>query len=200
MTRFAVWLPVLFCLVPGRASAHLVSTRFGELYSGMLHPLTTLAHVVPFLAIGLLSGLQATQTARLSPWLLPLAAGLGCLLGASLPALAAVTYLNLGSFVVLGLLVATALQLPAPAFVAVSVVFGVSHGYENALPTLTGGAQLLYVLGVILAAYALVTLVAGAAQALRARTTWGALALRAAGSWIVAIGLVFGGFTLLNRP
>jgi hydrogenase/urease accessory protein HupE len=63
---------MLLCL-PEQAAAHLVSTRFGELYSGLLHPLTTLQHLVPWLALGLLGGLQAPRTARWALLAFPLA-------------------------------------------------------------------------------------------------------------------------------
>jgi len=184
--------------LPSTASAHLVSTRFGELYSGMLHPLTTLAHVVPSFGLGLLGGLQSGSSARWAPWVLPAGAAAGALLGALLPASPLVTQLNVVSFVALGLLVALAVELNPALFISLNAAVGLSHGYANAASSLQGGAQALYLLGVASAAYGLVTLVAGAAQWLRRRGAWGTIALRAAGSWIVAIGLVFGGFSLMN--
>lgn len=185
-------------LCPNQASAHLVSTRFGELYSGLLHPLTTLAHVVPWLGLGLLGGVQAPKTARWAPWVLPLCAALGALAGSSLAPSTWVTHANLASFVVLGALVALGVELPARGFVALTAVVGLSHGYENGAPALSGGALILYVTGVALAAHLLITIVSGFAQAARTRARWGAIALRAAGSWIVAVGLIFGGFTLMT--
>jgi len=61
-------------LAPFAAEAHLVSTRFGELYSGLLHPLTTLLHLVPWACLGLLAGLQRAETSRWVPLAFPLAA------------------------------------------------------------------------------------------------------------------------------
>ena len=58
------WL-LLFCLLtPQWAHAHLVSTRFGEYYAGLLHPVITLSHLIPWLALALVAGLQNTASAR----------------------------------------------------------------------------------------------------------------------------------------
>ena len=49
------WL-LLFCLLtPQCAHAHLVSTRFGEYYAGLLHPVITLSHLIPWLALALVA-------------------------------------------------------------------------------------------------------------------------------------------------
>lgn len=185
-------------LLPTVAHAHLVSTRFGELYSGLLHPLITLAHAVPWLGLGLLAGSQQAVVARWAPLAFPLAVGVGAWVGGLLPESTLITYVNLASFVVLGLLVVLAIKLNLWALLAVSTLCGLSHGYANATPGLTGMAGFLYVLGVALAAYGVITLVAGLAFWLRARAGWGGTAVRAAGSWIVAIGLIFGGFSLMT--
>lgn len=186
------------CLWPTTASAHLVSTRFGELYGGIVHPLTTLVHLVPWLGLGLLGGLQAPATARWAPWVLPVTAGVGALLGGLLPPSPVITIINLASFLVLGGLLSLAVELAAPIFIGVTALFGLTHGYANGTADLGGTDQALYVIGVALSAHVLVTLVSGAAQLTRKRATWGTIALRAAGSWIVAIGLVFGGFSLIS--
>lgn len=191
-------LLVGLCCVPSLASAHLVSTRFGELYSGILHPLITLAHAVPWLGLGLLAGAQQALVARWVSAAFPLAVGLGAAVGGFLPESELVTYLNLASFLVLGLLVVFAVKLNRPLLLGVSALTGLSHGYANGTPGLTAGGAVLYVLGVAIAAYAVVTLMAGLAQWLRNRASWGHTAVRAAGSWIVAVGLIFGGFSLMT--
>ena len=197
VTSIVPALAIALCLPEG-AWAHSVSSRFGELYSGILHPLTTLQHLVPWLGLGLLGGLLDTRTSR---WVLiafPAAAGAGTLLAGTLPALAIVTYFNLSSFVIIGIAVALALTFNTPMFVGFTVLIGFSHGYANGNPDLTGVAQLLYVFGVMVAGYLVVAMTTGFANALSSRTPWGGVAVRAAGSWIVAVGLVFGGFTLLQ--
>lgn len=188
---------VAMCL-PGSAWAHSVSARFGELYSGILHPLTTFHHLVPWLGLGLLGGLLDSRTSR---WVLvtfPAAIGTGTLLASMFPEQALIGYINLSSFVVIGLAVALALTLNTPVFVGFTALIGLSHGFANGNPELSGGAQVLYVSGVMIAAYLVVALTTGMANALSSRAPWGDVAVRAAGSWIVAVGLVFGGFTLLQ--
>lgn len=193
-----VCLALAALALPREASAHLVSTRFGELYSGFLHPLLSFQHVVPWLGLGLLGGLHAVHIARWSVVTLPAGVGLGVLAAGVIPGLAPIAYANLLSFLVVGGLAVSALELSSPSFVALGLVLGLSHGYANGASELGGSAQLLYASGVTLAAYVLVTLVTACARALATRATWGKTALRAMGSWIAAIGVVFGGFTLLQ--
>ena len=197
--RRAVWCwSALLCLVPQSASAHLVSTRFGELYSGILHPILSLQHIVPWLGLGLLAGMQKSESARRIPWQLPPAVMLGVLVGRVLPESGTVTVLNLLSFVAFGALVALAARLNDWVLASVTVLFGLSHGFANAAPELDGGRQLLYALGVGISAHVVITLSTAAAHELSRRRQWGPVALRAAGSWIAAIGLIFGGFSLLG--
>lgn len=186
----------LLWLAPGQAAAHLVSTRFGELYSGMLHPLTTLQHVVPWLALGLLGGLQQPRTARWALVAFPMAVLAGTTCAEVLPVLTLIDTVNALSFVILGLLVALGVQLGAPGFVAIVVLFGWSHGFANAAPDLQEFAFLLYASGVGLVAYLVIALVCGGAHALAAGQPWGSIAVRAAGSWIAAAGTMYVGFLL----
>ncbi len=179
------------------ASAHLVSTRFGELYSGMLHPITTLQHLVPWLALGLLGGLQPIESSRLGLLVFPVAVLLGLGLQSVLPALPFVAAINLAGFVVLGLLIAFRIPLPGNTFAWLAVLVGLTHGYANASPDLTGYGSLLYALGVGIVAYMTLALVTGPAQALSERDGWGPVAIRAAGSWIAAAGMMYAGFLLL---
>ena len=67
----------LLAVAPLTVQAHLVSTRFGDFYGGMLHPLSALEHALPWLAVGLLAGFQG---ARFGRWIL-LAFPVGLLLG-----------------------------------------------------------------------------------------------------------------------
>ena len=188
---------VTLTILPNTAFAHLVSTRFGEFYGGLMHPLAALAHVVPWLAIGLLAGLQRQATARWALLVFPLSVGTGSLLGSWLPEFSLIQSLNLSSFVVCGLLVALALPLRKILFICLTVLFGLSHGYANGAAELQGSDRLLYICGVAVAAYLLITLVTAGVQALNQRQQWGEIAVRAGGSWIVAVGLLFGGYTLL---
>lgn len=198
MKALPVAAVLLALCLPEPAWAHLVSTRFGELYDGLMHPLTTLQHVVPWLGLGLLGGLLDNNTSK---WVLPsfpLSVGIGALLGGILPETTIVTWLNVFSFILLGLLVALALRLGRPAFIGLAILVGLSHGYANGTSELSGNPLLLYVIGVTLAAYVMLAITTSLAFALSHRAAWGNVAVRAAGSWIVAVGLVFGGYTLMQ--
>ena len=180
------------------AAAHLVSTRFGELYGGLIHPLTALQHLVPWLGLGLLGGLLGSHTSKWVLLAFPLSVGTGALLAGTLPAAAAVGHLNLFSFVLLGLLVALAARLNRPMFISLAVMVGLSHGFANGTADLEAGPLLLYASGVLLAAYLLIATTTAVTHTLSQRTAWGTIAIRAAGSWIVAIGLVFSAYSLLS--
>ncbi len=177
-------------LAPVNAHAHLVSTRFGDFYGGMLHLCLTLEHVLPMVALGLLAGLQTPQTGR---WIL-LAVPLGLLCGVPLamavPDLAPLAWANKASFVILGLLVAAAWHLPTAALVGLGWLFGLSHGYGNGLAISAETTAYLFGLGVIACGFVLLALVAAATVALTQRATWVSIAVRAVGSWIAAIGLM----------
>lgn len=193
-------LAVLLLIVgsPTSASAHLVSTRFGELYGGILHPLTTLVHVVPWLGLGLLGGLQSARVSRWASVALPLAAGMGSGLGAILPGFGGIWWLNSLSFLVFGSLCALAVRMNVKSFSAIAIFFGLTHGYANANSQLTGSDQILYVVGIAIAAYVLITVTTAIALVAGETTGWGRIALRAAGSWIVAIGLIFVGSSVFS--
>lgn len=177
-------------LAPAAAHAHLVSTRFGDFYGGMLHPLTALEHALPMLALGLLAGLQEPRVAR---WLLLAApAGLlvGLVLAAVLPPLPQVSLVNLGSFVLIGLLVALGARLSAAVLIAIAAVFGITHGYENGLLLDAGVNKSLFDLGVATAGLVAWALIAAATVSLVRQAGWARIAVRAAGSWVAAIGLM----------
>ncbi|HAG94897.1 MAG: hypothetical protein CMK83_20050 [Pseudomonadales bacterium] len=190
------WL-LLFCLLtPQWAHAHLVSTRFGEYYAGLLHPVITLSHLIPWLALALVAGLQNTASARTALPLFPLAVLAGAALGSTLPAQQWIAVINLISFLVLGGLVLAARPLPPRFFIALVMATGLSHGYANGMPELFGQGLVLYLAGVTCAAYLLVSILTAASHQLITQRSWGIIAVRAGGSWIAAIGFLYLAFTL----
>lgn len=178
------------CFLPAAAHAHLVGVRFGDFYGGMLHVLTALEHALPLLALGLLAGMQEPKVAR---WILLAAPG-GLLLGTVLALAAtdypAVTWFNKASFVLLGLLVAGGFRLRAAALIGIGTLVGVSHGYENGLAIAEGATPHLFAFGVVTLGFVGLALVAAATVALLRGAGWRRIAVRAAGSWIAAIGLM----------
>lgn len=183
------------CLCAHSAHAHLVSARFGEYYSGLLHPVISMVHLVPWLALGLLAGLQQPQQARQTLLVFPLAVFCGTAL-ALLPGLNSLNdaqwllALNSGSFLLLGMLLVFAVQLQRK-FWLVLVVLGLAHGLANGLVGDSPYTKFLFALGVTSTAYVLVTLTTTLGVTLKQQPGWGVIALRAGGSWVFAIGLLF---------
>ena len=155
----------------------------------MVHPLTALEHAPPILALALLAGQQGERAVRWLVLVFPLALLIGAGLGAGAPPFPAMAVLNAASFVVLGLVVAAALRLPLPMLIVLGAVFGISHGYENGRAMVPDATVYLFVLGVA-AVGGLATALVSAAVIDLAETSWSCVAVRIAGSWIAAIGLM----------
>lgn len=197
MKYLSLTWPLALMLLPQTASAHLVSTRFGEFYSGVLHPLSTLTHLLPWMAIALLCGLQ--QQTRYSRWaliLFPVVTFFGALTGSQFVQPEWIALLNMTSLLI-GLLVALALNLKPPVFIVLLLIFGFSHGFANGDSGLRGSDLVLYISGVAVAAYLLMTLLTAAAKLTVSQAPWGSVAIRAGGSWIMAVGILQIGVTLM---
>jgi urease accessory protein len=172
------------------AHAHSAAKGIGDFYAGALHPLTSLEHLLPFLAFGILAGQQGQKA---EPVLAAFAAALlaGATLSLWLPGTPWVSVANLASSVAFGGLVALARPLPAAPFYAIAIGFGLTHGFANGEGMAKGGKPYLFIPGVALAglfvtAYGLIA----TDWLLRRKTGWVTIALRVAGSWIAAIGIL----------
>ena len=105
--------------------------------------------------------------------------------------------MNRSSLVVLGLLVASARPLPSGLVIGIATLIGVSHGYENGLEITAALSPLLYSAGVASTGLVVVTLVSAAS--LHPRPAWVGIAVRVAGSWVAAIGLMMIALTISGR-
>lgn len=196
-TRLAPPLLALFALgcLPVTASAHLVSVRFGDFYTGLIHPLTAFENALPWLALAMFAGLHGAVRAR---WMLvafPAAVAAGAAFATAMPHLANIPMLNTLSFVLLGALVALGRRTSLPLLAVIATTTGFVHGYDNGLAFTVGGNALLFVSGVGCAAYLFSALVMAGTLGLTARG-WGRIAVRAVGSWIAAIGIMLLGLAL----
>ena len=197
MMRALTLATLLMLAASGPASAHIVSSRLGDFYGGALHPLTALPDLVIWLALGLVAALQPPHWAR---WIVPafpagLLAGFvaGIAAGWHTDPIALSAALMIG----LGLLAAAAARLPGGVLLLLAVVVGIVRGAANASGLDPETDPVLFGAGLLLAGYAVVTLVATFAVTFRrAGTPWRTIALRAGGSWIAAVGLMIGGFAL----
>lgn len=193
-------LPGLLLLSPAAAHAHLVNTGLGPFYDGVSHLGLTPEDLLPAVAMALLAGQRGAEAGRRTLFALPAAWLAGGLAGLALPAggggtaMAAVTTL---SFLALGGLVAAEARLRPGWVVALAAGFGLLHGYLNGAAMAQAGLGVLGLAGIVTALFAVTALAAAAVVAIR--VPWGRIAVRVAGSWIAAVGLLLLGWTLRTR-
>src|SRR5262249_21690730 len=123
-------------LAPTVAFAHPGHTETSSLFAGLVHPLSGLDHLSVMLAVGALAALKGGRALWLWPATFVGVRVAGAVLGLSGVALPLVEPAILASVVVLGLLVALAVNLPTwlgVALIGLSALFhGHAHGAEAA--------------------------------------------------------------------
>jgi hydrogenase/urease accessory protein HupE len=171
-----------------------MNTGFGPFYDGLAHPLLTAEDILPVIALALLASLGGARPARLAIFVLPAAWVAGMLLGnvvappASAPWLSALLTIAIGAAV-------AADRKPQPSAIAVTaVVLGVVHGWGNGESLAATGAGFTGPAGVACTIFVVSTLIAGFVVSLR--VPWTRIAVRVAGSWIAAIGLLMLGWSV----
>ena len=185
-------------LAPGEASAHLVTTGLGPFYDGVGHFLLTPEDLVPAVALALLAGLAGARLGRLVLLLLPavwLAGGLAGLQYGSAalipPALTALALFGLGA------LVALDCRLPVAVGAALAAALGLLHGLANGMAMAAAGLGPVAVAGIATALLVVLALLAALVVSLQ--RSWERVAVRVAGSWIAATGVLMLGWTLSAR-
>jgi urease accessory protein len=173
--------------------AHLVSTGLGPVYDGIGHLLTTPEDLVPVIALALYAGLRGAKAGRLALFLLPLAWLAGGLAGLRLPAAGAIAAPSL-SFLLLGALAAADLRLPSSAVASLAAVVGLVNGFSNGAAFAGAGPGAAGLAGVAAALFVVVSLVSAFVVSLE--RPWMRVAVRVAGSWIAAVGLLLLGWSL----
>lgn len=176
------------------AHAHVASAQAGAFYGGLLHPLTAPEHVLPMLALGLLAGQHGLNKGQGVLLAFPLALALGAIsawLYQALEWMPLLNLANLASAVLFGGLVAAAQRLPIALLYALAALFGMTHGYVNGAAITPNLAPAVFILGLMTAALlALGYSLGGTAYLLRLKPAWIPIAVRVAGSWITAIGVL----------
>lgn len=185
-------LALAVLLIPARAEAHLVTTGLGPIYDGVSHLLLSPEDLVPVLALSLLAGLQGPTAGRWALFTLPTAWLLGGLAGflaavSGVPDVAAVA-----SFLGLGLLLAADLRLSPPLMAGIAAAVGLLQGWLNGVGIAGSGREALGLVGIVGATFVVAALVS--AFAVTQRAGWVRVALRVAGSWVAAVGLLMLGW------
>jgi len=184
---------VLAMLLARPAHAHLVTTGLGPIYDGVCHVLTSPDDLVSILAMATLAGLNGPTAGRRALFLLTgswLIGGLaGFTIGRSLSA-----PVDVFSCFVLGTLIALDRRLSSQVVSALAIVVGVSHGLLNGVTLELANMPPSCLIGISVVIFILVALASGLVVSLHA--TWTRIAVRVAGSWVVAIGLLMLGWRL----
>jgi urease accessory protein len=187
-----VVLALALCSKP--AEAHLNSTGMGPIYDGLMHFLTSPEDLVPALALALLAGLRGATYGRQALFTLPAAWLLGSLLGLAAAATTGSAVLSSFWFLLMGGLVAADAKLSLRVTTALAALLGLYHGYLNGTGMGQSVSAILAVLGLVLAVFVLIALAAAFVVQLRAH--WARIAVRVAGSWIAASGVLLLGWAV----
>lgn len=182
---------LLFAICPAPAQAHLNSTNMGPIYDGLLHFLLSPEDLVAVVALALFVGLRGPAYGRRALFLLPGCWFLGCLIGTLATHGVAFPIAAL-SFLIFGGLVAANAQISLRATSLLAALLGLLHGYLNGAGMRWSASVLVAYLGLVTGVFVLVALVA--AFVIRLRPPWARIAVRVAGSWIVASGLLLLGW------
>ncbi len=191
--RSAVLLLLVVSGIPARAEAHLNSTGMGPIYDGLMHFLMSPEDLIPALALALLAGLRGAAYGRRAAFTLPVAWLAGSLFGLTAAATTGSAVLSSLWFLLLGGLVIADAKLSLSAMSALAVLLGFVHGYLNGTGMGQSGFALAALLGLTAGVFVLIVLAAAFVVQLRAQ--WARIAVRVAGSWIAASGLLMLGWS-----
>lgn len=176
------------------AHAHLLTTGLGPLYDGLAHPFLTPEQALPIIALTLLAGLRGPGGGRVLLAVLPIAwlAGYAFARALGLPVFPPLP--GVGVIVVLGVLVAADRPLPVRWVGALAALLGILDGGTIGAELGSVRADHVVALGIVTSLIVVVSLLAGQVSAIR--TFAARVAVRAAGGWIAAMGLLMTGWLL----
>jgi len=194
LIAFSLTLAVTLTAMPS-AQAHLMNTGFGPFYDGLTHLFATPEDLLPVIALALLAGIRGPRFGRAVLFALPVAWLVGSAAGLLLAPQGTLPVAETIVTIVLGALLAADCPLPLAAVGGLAILLGLLHGSLNGseLPKTNASAQ-IFAAGVAAALFVVVSLLGG--QAASVRVPWARLAIRVAGSWIVAIGLLMLGWAI----
>lgn len=191
---FVVFTFVL-CALP--AEAHLNTTGMGPFYDGLIHFLMSPEDIIPVLALALLAGLRGANYGRRALFTLPVAWFLSGLAGLSAVSSAPHPFIAAAWFLLLGGLLAADAKVSMRLTTALAALLGVYHGYLNGIGMGQFDTAAVALLGLGFAVFVLIALVA--AFVVQLRVHWARIAVRVAGSWIAASGLLMLGWAVRGR-
>lgn len=187
-------LPVmmLMAVTPTLARAHLVTSGLGPFYDGALHLAISPDDLLGLLAAALLAGLCGARAGRLTVFVLPLSWFAAGLIGLNLPLSFDLPWLSIVSFLALGVLVAVNPKLHPKAVASLAGLFGVIHGLFNGSALAAIGAGPMALAGIAVTVCVIALLVSAFVVSLH--PAWTRIAVRVAGSWVAAVGMLMFGW------
>jgi urease accessory protein len=185
----------VMCAIP--SEAHLNSTGMGPFYDGLIHFLMSPEDIIPVLALALLAGLRGASYGRRALFTLPVAWFLGGLVGLSALTTRPHPFISAAWFLMLGGLLAADAKVSLRVTTALAALLGVYHGYLNGAGMGQFETAAVALLGLVFAIFVLIAL--AAAFVVRLRADWSRIAVRVAGSWIAASGLLMLGWAVRTR-
>lgn len=194
--RTALAGTALGLLLEAPASAHLVSTGLGPVYDSVSHFLLSPEYLAPVLGIALFAGLRGPDHGR---WVLFSVTGawlVGAAVGSAPPPGLAPSLLTAGTCLLLGGLVAADLRIPLALTATLAATVGFFDGAMNRAAEGTS-SSVPGVLGVCAVVFMLTALTASLILPLR--ILWLRIAVRVAGSWLAALGLLLVGWAMRYR-
>ncbi len=181
-------------VLPSPAEAHLVTTGLGPLYDGISHVLLSADDLLPVLAMSMLAGLNGPAAGRRALFGLSGAWLLGGLAGYLFGQALLPGTMTCVSFLVLGGLTAADRRLSSAVVLGIAVAVGLLHGWLNGTGIAAAQREALGLAGIGSAIFVVVALASAFVMSLRAG--WMRIAVRVAGSWVAAIGLLMLGWSL----
>jgi urease accessory protein len=174
--------------------AHLVSTGVGPFFDGAAHFFLSFDEVLPALALSLYAGLRGPRAGRWLIATMPSAWLAGGLVGFALPGRTSPPLATAAVLLLPGVLLAWDREASVLVVAGAAAALGLAAGFWSGSAMASSGAGFVGVLGSAVAAFFLATLAAALATKLSAG--WPRIAIRVAGSWISALGLLALGWTL----
>lgn len=176
----------LTALVSMPAFAHPGLHHIAGFASGFAHPLAGWDHLLAMLAVGLWASQQRRAMAIALPVAFPLVMVLGALMAAGGDALPSAEAGIAASVLVLGLLVAFAVKMPAWGGLPVVALFAAAHGYAHGVEVPAGSALAAYGAGFVVATVMLHLAGLFAGRLIQTRSA--GAAVRVAGAGMAASG------------
>ena len=176
------------------AHAHLMTTGLGPFYDGFTHLFLTPEDLLPVLALAMLAGLCGPAAGRAALFAVPVAWLVGACAAAALaphdmpPALGALLAIAFGGFV------AADPRLPRGVVLALALALGGLAGALGGSALVVAHAGLSGAAGVVASLFVAIALVAGLVASLERASA--RIAVRVAGSWVAASGLLMLGWAL----